>query len=205
MHLLAENAPDNLLGKTFSADCEGLIANANAAGLLRTILKDDGALTSLFNIGPVEECVSAFSLLVSLLQRISDPSDQSSAATEVAEAIGNGERFDPHKRIAMLAALYNLRADGVERCRLLAMIVRLSAASVPQMLMEGQPIGDMMDADSLAKLMDFWSVPVSERRKLYRIAVDGVGSLEGSQKRKQRLLLLFLESYSGAVSIMEFH
>lgn len=204
IHLLTENAPSDLLGKTFAADCEGLIANANAPGLLQTILKDDGAMTSLFNIGPqLEDCVSAFLLLASLIQRIPSEQDQSAVAAEVAEAIYKATKFDTVKRIAMLAALYNLRVDGVERCRLLEMIVKLSSSSpdLNQMLLEGQPLGDMLSANYLQKLMEFWNVPVLERRNLYHVVAHGISTLEGSEKRKQRLLLLFLDTYTKRVSI----
>mmetsp|Transcript_17931 Transcript_17931/g.25533 ORF Transcript_17931/g.25533 Transcript_17931/m.25533 type:complete len:422 (+) Transcript_17931:44-1309(+) len=199
IHLLTENAPSDLLGKTFAADCEGLIANANAPGLLQMILKDDGAMTSLFNIGPqLEDCVSAFLLLASLIQRIPSEQDQSAVAAEVAEAIYKATKFDAVKRIAMLAALYNLRVDGVERCRLLEMLVKLASSSpeLNPMLLEGQPLGDMLSANYLQKLMEFWNVPVLERRNLYHVVAHGISSLEGSEKRKQRLFLLFLDTYT---------
>lgn len=203
VHLLAENAPSDLISKTFAADCENMIANANAPGLLLMVLKDDGAMTALFNISPkLDECVSAFSLLASLLQRIPSDQEQSAVAAEVAEAIFQADKYDPVKRIAMLTSLYNLRVDGVERCRLLEMIIRLSSSSsqLNHLLMEGQPVGDILHAPSLQKLLEFWNVPLLERRKLYRVAAQGVASVEGSEKRKQRLLLLFLETFEQPVS-----
>jgi len=203
IHLLVEKAPIDSISKTFTSDCEKMIASANAQGLLQMVLNDDGAMTALFNISPkLDECVSAFSLLASLLQRIPSDQEQSDVAAEVAETIFQAEKFDPVKRIAMLTSLYNLRVDGVERCRLLEMIIRLSSSSpqLNQLLMEGQPVGDLLHAPSLQRLLEFWNVPLVERRKLYRIAHQGVACVEGSEKRKQQLLLLFLETFEKTVS-----
>lgn len=206
IQLLVEHAPINSIGKTFTADCEKMIANANAQGLLQMVLNDDGAMTALFNISPkLDECVSAFSLLASLLQRIPSDQEQSDVAMEVAKTIFQAEKFDPVKRIAMLTSLYNLRGDGVERCRLLEMIIRLSSSSpqLNQLLMEGQPVGDLLHAPSLQRLLEFWNVPLVERRKLYRIAAQGISCVEGSEKRKQQLLLLFLETFEQPVSVSD--
>jgi len=200
VHLLAESAPSNLLSQSFTTDCENCIANADAPGLLRTVLGDGGALTSLFAIDPIEESVSAFSLLASLLDRVTGM-EAAKLATEISDIIGNDNRFDPCKRIAMLAALYNLRADGTEKCRLLAKIVRLCAASAPHMLNEGQPLGDMIEPEALEKQVDFWDVSVEERRILYRAVVDGIGSVAEGAKRRQRLLILLVGTYTDSATL----
>jgi len=202
VHLLAENAPKNLLGPSFSSDCDGFIASGDAASLLKTVVHDQGAIVALVALNPLEEAVSAFSLLASLIGRVEDISTRSSLAADLADVIGNKhEKGDPAKRIAMLATLYNLRADGTEKTRLLSMIVTLAAKHVPKMLDEGQPVGDMMEADILVKYMDFWGVPTLERRKLYRAAVESIGIVERTGTREQKLLLLLVDSYATEVGL----
>jgi hypothetical protein len=201
VHMLAQNAPKNLLGSSFTSDCDGFIASGDAASLLQTVVKDQGAIVALVAMNPLEEAISAFSLLASLLGRVPDEKTQASLSEQLAEVIAKKhEKGDPAKRIAMLAALYNLRSDGTEKTRLLSMIATLAAKHNPKMLGVGQPMGELMDADTLVKYMDFWGVPVTERRKLYRAAVASVGSLDGSDTRKQKLLLLLLDSYGTEVS-----
>eukprot|EP00957_Ditylum_brightwellii_P172450 13129083-Ditylum_brightwellii.AAC.1 len=163
-------------------------------------------MDALFALDPVEEAVSAFSLLAALLDRVGSdrPDEEAGLAKELADTVGNNESYDVTKRIAMLCALYNLRSDGAEKTLLLARIVQLSASSDPKSLCPGQPLGDLLEADNIMSMMASWAVPKKEQRFLFRKVVDGVGA--GGEKslllKRQRYLLLLVESYTDEVRIL---
>jgi len=164
-------------------------------------------MDALFALDPVEEAVSAFSLLAALLDRVGSdrPDEEAGLAKELADTVGNNESYDVTKRIAMLCALYNLRSDGAEKTLLLARIVQLSASSDPKSLCPGQPLGDLLEADNIMSMMASWAVPKKEQRFLFRKVVDGVGA--GGEKslllKRQRYLLLLVESYTDESEIDE--
>ena len=211
VQLLAESAPPSLLSPTFSSDCESRIASADAPGLIRCVLRDPGAMTSLFAIEPIDGAVSAFSLLAALLDRASadgGPSESSDLCEEMAEAVSrDNASYDPRKRAGMLCALYNLRPDGAERVRLLARIASLCSVSDPRSLSSGRPLGDALDPDAVRRMCEGWGVGGRERRDLYRAAADGIGraavtgGVESGEaaRRRQRFLLLLVGTYQDPV------
>jgi hypothetical protein len=204
VRLMAESAPKKKLSPKFEADCEACISNADAPALIRTILRDAGAMAALFVMDPVEDAISAFTILAALLDRVGAdrPGEEAGLAAELAETVGNNKKFDAGKRIAMLCALYNLRTDGGEKCRLLARIVALSAESDPKMLASGHALGSILDADNISSLVSAWNTAsVAEHRALLRTIADGVRKVgdEDSISRNQRFLLLLVETYADEV------
>jgi len=210
VQLLADSAPANLLGPSFASDCESRIASADAAGLIRTVLGNAGAMTSLFSIEPADEAVSAFSLLAALLDRESDPASARSAASEMADAAaGRGQSknaaYDASKGASMLCALYNLRSDPSEKCALLRKIVAHVSSTCPDLLQPGRPLGDALDSGNVTKMLEGWGVDRAEKRAVYRTAAEGVGKAGGEDaaSRQQKFLLLLVGTYenSGEVDV----
>eukprot|EP00566_Odontella_aurita_P011786 CAMPEP_0113595622 /NCGR_PEP_ID=MMETSP0015_2-20120614/39844_1 /TAXON_ID=2838 /ORGANISM="Odontella" /LENGTH=413 /DNA_ID=CAMNT_0000502969 /DNA_START=130 /DNA_END=1372 /DNA_ORIENTATION=+ /assembly_acc=CAM_ASM_000160 len=186
VQLLADSAPANLLGPSFASDCESRIASADAAGLIRTVLGNAGAMTSLFSIEPADEAVSAFSLLAALLDRESDPASARSAASEMADAAaGRGQSknaaYDASKGASMLCALYNLRSDPSEKCALLRKIVAHVSSTCPDLLQPGRPLGDALDSGNVTKMLEGWGVDRAEKRAVYRTAAEGVRRLKAAE------------------------
>eukprot|EP00586_Coscinodiscus_wailesii_P020940 CAMPEP_0172493598 /NCGR_PEP_ID=MMETSP1066-20121228/25016_1 /TAXON_ID=671091 /ORGANISM="Coscinodiscus wailesii, Strain CCMP2513" /LENGTH=429 /DNA_ID=CAMNT_0013263821 /DNA_START=134 /DNA_END=1423 /DNA_ORIENTATION=- len=206
VRILSSGAPPTLLSPTFESDCESHIANADAPGLIRTIILDRGALTSLFSISPVEDCISAFSLLAALLDRVgggrggSDGGKEEILSNELADAV-SAEGFDPVKRVAMLSALYNLRSRGAEKCRLLGRIVSLCAECEVEKLMDGGALYDVLAVGNVLRLCDGWGVGVPERRVLYRAIGGAYKNVKGGEVRRQRYLLLDVKSYEGGAGV----
>eukprot|EP00978_Attheya_sp_CCMP212_P034443 scaffold144165_cov54-Attheya_sp.AAC.2 len=201
VRLMAESAPKKKLSPKFEADCEACISNADAPALIRTILRDAGAMAALFAMDPVEDAISAFTILAALLDRVGAdrPGEEAGLAAELAETVGSNKAFDAGKRIAMLCALYNLRTDGGEKCRLLTRIVALSAESDPKMLASGHALGSILEADNITSLVSAWNTAsVAEHRALLRTIADGVRKMgdEDSISRNQRFLLLLVETYT---------
>ena len=213
VRLLADAAPAQLLSPTFVQDCDQCMVDADASGLMKTIVGDDGALAALFALEPLEEAVSAFSLLAALLDRVRE--DHPDAEAEIAVALADSvincpvETQDAAlRRITFLSTLYNIRSDGRERCALLARMVRLAAAQQPNMLAEGQALGNLLldDASSdgfrppeprIVSMLDAWDVPVAARRDLFNAIADAIPD---SPARKQRFILLLVDSYKDMVS-----
>jgi hypothetical protein len=214
VRLLGETAK----GASFVQDCEACIQKADAAQLLKTIIKDTGALEALFGLEPTGEAVSAFSLLTALLTRVGrdKPSEEETLTKQLADAVANIKVSgkDPtelvQRQIALLSVLYNMRFIGKEKCSLLAQMITLAGASQPSLLEPGKPLGDILHEDvsssqpsvaptspRLVAMLEAWEVPLKDRRELYLAAAQAIPS---DSPRKQRFLLLFVESYKDAVS-----
>lgn len=203
VQLLADSCPSpKTVLPDFQSSCEAAVGNADAAGLIRAILSDSGAISGLLAVEPVEEAVSAFSLLAALLDRVESEADQSALATAMAQTISTAPAEGAgKKKVAMLAALYNLRSDGAEKANLLAHIVVLAAESDPDALSEGQPLGDVLDAANVKKMTEDWGVGRAGQRKLYR-AIAAAFEVEGnSTARRQKFLLSALGTYAEASEV----
>lgn len=213
VRLLADAAPPQLLSPTFVQECEQCMVNADASALMRTIVGDAGAMAALFALEPLDEAVSAFSLLAALLDRVREdrPEADAEIAVALADAVINcqvqGEEADL-RRISFLSTLYNIRSDGRERCALLARMVKLAAAHQPAMLTEGQALGNLLLEDAsttafrpseprIVSMLDAWDVPVAARRDLYKAIADAIPD---SPSRKQRFTLLLVDTYNEGVS-----
>ena len=209
VRLLAETAQTT----TFVQDCESCISQADACQLLHTILNDGGALGALFVlVEPPEEAISAFSLLTALLIRVGKdrPTEEAGLTQGLADAVTNialpnNNNKDPsdivQRKVSLLSVLYNMRSNGTEKCALLA---RMVALATPDLLQSGTPLGDMLledlaDCPRIVALLDTWQVPVAERRELYLEAARGMAA-----PRKQRFLLLFVDSYKAGSPVSIF-
>ena len=213
VRLLADGAPPELLSPTFVQDCEQCMVEADASALMRTIVGDKGAMVALFSLEPLDEAVSAFSLLAALLDRVRDdhPEAEAELAVALADAVVNSQVEEAQdaalRRIHFLSTLYNIRSDGRERCALLTRMLRLAAAHQPTMLTEGQALGNLLLEDAstsaftseprIVSMLASWDVPMAARRDLYRAIADAISD---SPARKQRFTLLLVESYKDAVS-----
>lgn len=213
---IAENAEIRLIellsttasSSKFMADCESCIANAQASQLIRTIMQDQGALSSLWTGDVESDGISAFALLVALLERVKEEENgteevESALAMELANTIGSiatnsATSSDTAKRIVgMLCFLYNLRPSGTEKCRLLAQIVTVSASSCPTLLVEEEngELGALIDPDNITQSLEKWNVDIEDKRALltaFGNAMEGKGNLQ----YKQRFSLLLLETYN---------
>jgi len=210
---------DTATSSTFRADCESCIANAEAARLIRTIARDDGAVEGLFRVKTLSlnDAVSAFFLWAALLDRV-DVKEQRQVAEEMADAVvkcggtgttGKGGKEDPRRRrrvVAMLCALYNLRTDATDKCRLLERIVRQNSTSSnttneePQLIHDAERALERWDQDGV--------VPTNDRRNLLRALADSCGGSnnEGDndtqqqqqqqEQRRQKFLLRLVHTYT---------
>ena len=217
VRLLAETAKSG----SFVQDCESCITNADACQLLKTIIADTGALGALFVLEPPDEAVSAFSLLTALLVRVGKdrPAEEAGLVKLLADAVTKVTVVpskDPsdvvQRQVSLLSVLYNMRSLGTEKCSLLARMIQLAATSSSEkknstssssssdLLEAGKPLGDILHEDMspeqprMVAMLDAWQVPLKDRREIYLAAAQ---SVPVDSPRKQRFLLLFVETYNG--------
>lgn len=217
----------------FVSTCEIHIANADAPGLIRAILHNAQAMNILMGECenetaesgplPLEEASSAFSLLAALLKRVESAAMEVAMAEELANTVVSYPTPSWSKKLSMLCALYNLRPNGVEKCRLLGRVIVLAAAEQPSLLAPAQPYknvlseaaidsseGDNTSASSstgvlsetlhpsnLEELVKSWGsqVPVEEKRNLYLIAANSMKDI-ASASVSQSFLLKVLATYT---------
>lgn len=189
---------------SFIQDCEACIANGDASNLLKTVCRDAGALGALFVLEPSEEAVSAFSILTALLSRV-NANEEAGLTKLLADGVASVDGA-PARKISLLSVLYNMRSSGKEKCALLAKMVALAT---PELLDPNTPLGDILQEDlpaqgvapsspRIVSMLDTWQVPLQDRRELYLAAAQGLNA-----PRKQRFLLLFVESYKDASQVDE--
>ena len=187
----AEQRLVQLLGASSNAQpaffqtCEQCLVNGDAAGLLQTIIGNNGAMTALMN----NEQEAVFSLLAALLDRVPNKDQESQLAAALAGAV-EASQVQVDKKIRLLSSLYNLRVAPSEKCVLLAKMVGLAT---PAMLAPGQPLSDIVDG--VESLLDGWQVQYAERKALYKAIA------QADESRKQKFTILMVKSYQDAVSI----
>lgn len=215
VRLLAQTAKSG----SFVQDCEACIANGDASNLLKTAVKDTGALGALFVLEPAEEAVSAFSLLTALLTRVGR-NEEAGLTKLLADAVASvqtaGKADFVARQISMLSVLYNMRSAGNEKCALLARMIQLAGAGQPNLLEPGKPLGDILHEDlstntnmpsvvpsspRIISMLDAWEVPLQDRRDLFLASARGIPA--EYSPRKQRFLLLFVDSYKDAKHVDE--
>lgn len=211
VRLLAQTAKSG----SFVQDCEACISNADAYQLLTTIVKDTGALGFLFVLEPAEEAVSAFSLLAALLTRVGRdrPNEEIGLCKLLADAVVNIQVSGKDasdvalRQISLISVIYNMRSNGKEKTSLLAQMIQIAGANQASALEPGRPLGDVVHEDlvttqtnvspptsRIVAILDAWEVPLADRRQLYIAAARGMPAEYAS--RKQRFLLLFVQSYT---------
>ena len=188
--LLAEAAPSDLIQPTFADECQASIDAGEAGPLLDTILQDKGAIAALLVLEPKYDALAAVSLLAALMQRESRSLQDLAKALLVAHVPGTESR-----KMSLLSVLYNMRSDANEKTLLLQQMFHLAGESCPRLLEEDQALGDLLKgqtAPTIVTMLDAWNV--MDRRDIYTtIANVTTGA------RKQRFLLLLIESYPDAM------
>ncbi|KAL7480000.1 hypothetical protein ACHAW6_005707 [Cyclotella cf. meneghiniana] len=207
---------------SFESTCSASITNGDAAGLLRAVLSEPDAIAALTGEEySIEEACGAFSLFGALLDRVEDAEGQRRLCWELADAVA-GRSGEGGKRSAMVAALFNLRSDGVEKVRLFARIVDLAEVEALVPGAGGSALYNVLEASTLQALVGVWGndIPEVEKRGLFRAVVrgmdrvldkligermdgEGVASAEveadkkikEASDRKQIYLLLILDTY----------
>jgi len=158
IRLLADSAPPSLLSTTFVQNCEACIMNADASGLIKTVISDSGAVSALFVMEPIDEAISALSLLAALLDRVNDDNVKTQLTRHFADAITKVNSLSSpgatkttqqlgERKIALLSVLYNMRPDTQDKKLLLTRMIGLAGQYAPSFLEAGQPIGRLLHED----------------------------------------------------------
>mmetsp|Transcript_25167 Transcript_25167/g.38086 ORF Transcript_25167/g.38086 Transcript_25167/m.38086 type:complete len:443 (-) Transcript_25167:63-1391(-) len=186
LRLIRVLAPATSSPSNFETECTTAIQGGDAAKLLRSVISNGAVAGLLEDEFSLDEAVSAFSLLTVYLDRVGDASVEKELCAALAESVGKIEvagddetaLVKREKQSAMIAALFNLRSDAVEKVRLLAQIIDLADATA---LIQGQdrgvsPLADMLDVATLKASLALWGseIPDEELRALYQAIVRGM-------------------------------
>jgi translation initiation factor 3 subunit M len=194
------------VASNFALACESCVSAGDAAKLLHTIVNDKNAISALMVI-ETTEAVSALSLLAALLDRVK--AGEAQLATAVADAVLNAEgaasgeeQAAVDRKITLLSVLYNMRSDSKEKCSLLRRMILLAGKFADTFLNEDSTLGMLLSEENaslviptkprLVALLESWNVPDNDRRDLYQQVASVITVTD---KRKQRFLLLLLQSY----------
>lgn len=184
---VAEDAENRLVAllassgrPSFAQDCEQCLLNGDAAGLIKVIIGDKGAMNQLLN---GEE--ASFSLLAALLERVSVAEQEAQLADALASAVVN-QLDDKDQQLRLLSSLYNIRSSPEEKCALLVRMVTLAPTL-------GGRLGELVE--DVVKLLDGWSIKPEDRRQLYKAIA------QKDMSKKQKFTLLLVDTYENAAQI----
>lgn len=145
--LLADAAPSNLLGNSFRDTCSASIHNGDASGLLKAVVGDAGAVSSLM-ILQLDEATAAMSILAALLNRVADKTQQSQLAAALADAIRRaGQEEDDvtlKRKMLLLSILFNMRDQPVEKVALLDILMQLAGNHAAELLSPDSTLGSLL-------------------------------------------------------------
>ena len=176
---------------SFVQDCEACISHGDAAKLMATILAEKRVIQAL---SLNEEAISAVSLLAALLDRAKDSQLVNHLADSLIEV-----STDTTKTVSLLATLYNMRSDALEKVGLMVKMIQLATQRQPSLLESHVTVlGKWMDATKLPIVLDEWKVGLAARKPLYLAASEG----GATPMAKQRFTLLALETYKSSVSLV---
>jgi hypothetical protein len=194
VRLLAESSAPGSIRPGFVQDCETCIAHSDATRLIQTIVSEQGAIAALVSLD--DEAVSAISLLAACLDRVQSPGS-ANMLIQLADsiiAISAASSGATTKAISLLATLYNMRSNPVEKVALLVKMIQLATSDPGDLLdSDSSVLGKWMDPGQLTKMLDEWDVPPAGRRELFLAAADGSQS---SPNARQQFILLVVETYS---------
>lgn len=174
---------------TFVQDCEACIAHGDAAKLMETIMAEPGAIRAL---SMDDEGVSSMSLLAALLDRAKD----SQLVDRLSDSL-IAASVDASKTISLLATLYNMRSDALEKIGLMVKMIRLAKDENPSLLeSQSSMLARWVDPSRIPATLDDWAVEPASRRPLYVVASEGAPL----PMAKQWFTLLVLETYTASVS-----
>jgi hypothetical protein len=230
----------------FVQSCENAIHQSDIASLITTVCAHKPAIEKMLHS---PEGVGAFTLLAALLDRLQDGTGGTTSSSttnqardamkhlvtaieeipvegSAAAAAGVVDKEDSsaalalvENKIAMLCALYNLRA-GSEKCWIMTRILYVAAfsghdESVLNLLPERKrTLGQLLQGDNLESLMMGFELEETDKRELYGMASSVVAKLAqvcraldmekeaaAAEANKQRFLLKMLGTYSTIVSL----
>jgi hypothetical protein len=230
LRLIRVLAPATSSPSDFETTCNAAIQSGDAAKLLRCVISNGAVAGLLEDEFSLDEAVSAFSLLTVYLDRVGDARVEKELCAALAESVGKIEvaaddeaaLVKREKQSGMIAALFNLRSDAVEKVRLLAQIIDLAGVTA---LIQGQdrgvsPLADMLDVTTLKASLALWGsdIPDEELRALYQAIVRGMDrvlatlskdtsgdktklkKIKAANECKQKYVLFILETYTDEVS-----
>lgn len=211
---VAEDAEQRLVavlgadaGEKFQATCTACIAAGDSTKLIKTVTSSDAAMKTFLTLETVE-AVAAISLLATLLQK----SDKFSAAlhkflVDAIVGLGGSELGTSERKLTLLSVLYNMLP---EKCYILKCMIELAGTHTEQLLHPETALGRLLSsrdkafanasAPRVVALLDSWdklnetTVTIADRRMLFSTVCN---VMPATDIRKQRFLLLLVETYDG--------
>lgn len=184
-------------------DCEACISAGDADKLLQIVTKDAGAMQALLTMDNTEEATSCFALLAALVDKTQGKEAMTRKLAEAVTGAPSSSQEAVARKLGLLSVLYNMRAEKVDI--LTQMFV--AAGNFPDVfLTQESTLGALLlvapqegtaltpSVPLLVGHLEKWQVPVPARRKLYETIASVL-----PDNRKQRFLLLLVESYGSDV------
>lgn len=196
-------------GDSFQETCTVSLTKGDTEKLLKTVISSAPAIQTLLQL-ETDEAIAAVSLLAALVQKCKAESTNA-IILSLVDAICAGQNEDlvsTERKITMVSVLYNMLEM---KCKLVNRMLELAGKHAAVLLQPETALGQLLSSPNdatfatktstipppIVTLLDSWkdSVSVQDRRTLYATVCKVVPETDS---RKQRFLLLFLETYAYA-------
>lgn len=199
-------------GASFHDACGACLAQGDNEKLLKTVAASAPAMQALMQLDS-DDAIAAVYLLASLVQKIKANSMNyiTVLLVDAICACPDVELRSTERKITLVSVLYNMLDM---KCTLLNRMLELAGKHAAVLLQPATTLGQLLSSPNdsifatgtatipppIVTLLDSWKdeVSVEERRSLYSTVYK---IMPETDSRKQRFLLLLLETYSDAGSV----
>jgi PCI domain/eIF3 subunit M, C-terminal helix len=215
------NSLSDSAGELFQQKCSACFAEGDVSNLLTAIFTSTSAIETLMNIEAKNELIAAVSLLSSMIQKVDNTEDRERVTMLLTDALCAGpydELRMTERKITMISVLYNM-FEIKQKCMLLNRMLQLAGNHSDVLLQPESILGRLISSPTngsstlntvvvstpqppIVALLDSWKgyVSAAERRTLFSTICT---ILPESDRRKQFLLLMLVETYTEAASVDE--
>jgi hypothetical protein len=201
--------------KTLQETCTKYLSDGETDKLLKELISSTSAMQRLQQIEPIHEVVASVAILSSIVQRLETSERITEVTTLFLDVICAGPLLDVtivERKITMISVLYNM-FDKQYKFMLMDRMIQLAGNHSDILLQPETTLGRLLSSPissnitstitslpPIVTMLNSWKVTDIERRSVYSTVVE---ILSKSDIRRQRFLLLLIETYTDNASVDE--
>jgi translation initiation factor 3 subunit M len=203
-------------GESLQDTCTKYLSDGSIHTLLTTIITSTSAMQTLQQMEPIHEVLASVAILSSMIQRLETTESINDVIKLLLDSICTGplsELPSVERKIAMISVMYNM-FDKQYKYVLLDRMIQLAGNHCDILLQPETTLGRLISSPlstntvviitslpPIVSMLHSWNVTDVERRSLYTTICT---VLPQTDIRKQRFLLLLVETYTDKTTVDDF-
>lgn len=202
--------------QAFQDTCAACINEGDVEKLIEIVSSSEKAMNKFLSL-EADEAMAAAAVLATVLQKAEHIGTVSSALVETVIGLPGNDLEVTERKLKLLSVLYNMLPG---KCAMLNRMIQLAGTQPDQLLHPESALGQLLSSQDsgffsnvvsnprIVTLLDAWEqesgrseATITERRTLYNTICEVIPSTD---TRRQRFLLLLLETYTDAKTIDAF-